>query len=89
MFCLLWPECSLSNPYSNSPRKPAERLRGEGEEKVCPAYEKTPRPFHRLRAFSELAEGLTFEPRFKPVRESSGANRGRKGGAAAWVRSDF
>ena len=42
-------------PYPTA--NPAERIAVESEEKARPAYEKALRPFHRLRAFSELEEG--------------------------------
>ena len=46
--------CRLGWPGAN----PAERIAAGSEEKARPAYEKAPRPFHRLRAFSELSGGL-------------------------------
>ena len=41
--------------------KGAERIAVGSEEKARPAYEKALRPFHRLRAFSELERVNTFE----------------------------
>ncbi len=71
--------CRLGWPGAN----PAERIAAGSEEKARLAYEKAPRPFHRLRAFSELSGG--FNPDIsislrKP--ESSEANPVRKRGAA-------
>ena len=43
---------------------PAQRIAAESEEKARPAYEKALRPFHRLRAFSELSGG--FNPDILP-----------------------
>ena len=63
-----WLGSSLSNPLSASPQKPAERLWGESEEKARPAYEKALRPFHRLRAFSELVRAWGLEPQRKSTR---------------------
>ena len=40
---------------------PAQRIAAESEEKARPAYEKALRPFHRLRAFSELGSVNTFD----------------------------
>ena len=54
-------DISFSNPNSNPNRNPAERIRFGSEEKARPAYEKALRPFHRLRAFSELESMNTFE----------------------------
>ena len=42
--------CRLGWPGAN----PAERIAAGSEEKARLAYEKALRPFHRLRAFSEL-----------------------------------
>jgi len=47
----------LLAPPSYPNANPAERIAVGSEEKVCPAYEKALRPFHRLRAFSELYQG--------------------------------
>ena len=44
--------CRLGWPGAN----PAERIAAGSEEKARPAYEKALRPFHRLRAFSELVD---------------------------------
>lgn len=52
--------CRLGWPGANS----AERIAAGSEEKARPAYEKAPRPFHRLRAFSELSGG--FNPDILP-----------------------
>lgn len=52
--------CRLGWPGAN----PAERIAAGSEEKARPAYEKAPRPFHRLRAFSELSGG--FNPDILP-----------------------
>ena len=41
---------------------PAQRVAAESEEKARPAYEKALRPFHRLRAFSELERLRGVEP---------------------------
>ena len=51
-------------PYSRKDpsANPAKRIAGGSEEKARPAYEKALRSFHRLRAFSELAERVGFEP---------------------------
>ena len=57
-------DISFSNPNSNPNRNPAERIRFGSEEKARPAYEKALRPFHRLRAFSELSGG--FNPDILP-----------------------
>jgi len=62
----IWLGRSLSNPFLTSSRKPAERLRNEIEEQ---------------QNERELGGVLTLDAAFKPVRESSEANRGRKGGA--------
>ena len=50
--------CRLGWPGAN----PAERIAPGSEEKARPAYEKAPRPFHRLRAFSELVPVVGLEP---------------------------
>ena len=50
--------CRLGWPGAN----PAERIAAGSEEKARPAYEKAPRPFHRLRAFSELVPVVGLEP---------------------------
>ena len=49
--------CRLGWPGAN----PAERIAAGSEEKARPAYEKAPRPFHRLRAFSELLGGFNLD----------------------------
>ena len=59
---------SLSNPNWN----PAERIRFGSEEKARPAYEKALRPFHRLRAFSELVRLKGLEPTRITAREPKG-----------------
>ena len=46
----------------DQPSNPAKRIADGSEEKARPAYEKALRSFHRLRAFSELAERVGFEP---------------------------
>ena len=50
--------CRLGWPGAN----PAERIAAGSEEKARPAYEKALRPFHRLRAFSELERLRGVEP---------------------------
>ncbi|MBP3509337.1 MAG: hypothetical protein J6J99_06355 [Oscillibacter sp.] len=47
--------------FLNPNRNPAKRIRFGSEEKARSAYEKALRPFHRLRAFSELESMNTFE----------------------------
>lgn len=49
--------CRLGWPGAN----PAERIAAGSEEKARLAYEKAPRPFHRLRAFSELSGGFILD----------------------------
>ena len=53
---------AIQSPISR--RKPAQRLRCEGEEKARPVYEKALRPFHHLRAFSELERLTGVEPAY-------------------------
>ena len=43
------------SPFPKPAANPAQRIAAGSEEKARPAYEKALRPFHRLRAFSELS----------------------------------
>lgn len=74
--------CSVSPPVN-----PAKRFAGESEEKVRPAYEKALRPFHRLRAFSELPSPNTIDT---ALRKPCGARDCRIGGwGSGFNRSGF
>ena len=59
----------LSGSHLKPTANPAKRIAVGGEEKARPAYEKALRPFHRLRAFSELVRLKGLEPTRIAARE--------------------
>ena len=58
--------------FRYSTANPVKRFAVESEEKARPAYEKALRPFHRLRAFSELVEVIGFEPTKNQAKSGKG-----------------
>ena len=62
----------LSGSHLKPTANPAKRIAVGGEEKARPAYEKALRPFHRLRAFSELVRLKGLEPTRIAAREPKG-----------------
>ena len=82
-------DISFSNPNSNPNRNPAERIRFGSEEKARPAYEKALRPFHRLRAFSELVRVAGFEPTASWSRTKRATNCAIPGYSLIIIRNFF
>ena len=82
-------DISFSNPNSNPNRNPAERIRFGREEKARPAYEKALRPFHRLRAFSELVRVAGFEPTASWSRTKRATNCAIPGYSLIIIRNFF